>query len=317
MSGRSAIEWTHTVQPDGTVTRGSTWNPIRGTLGRHTCVKVSTGCEHCYAERMTMRFGGPAYKVGADTARLDAQAIQQPLGWKQGRKIFVCSMTDLFGEWVPDEWIDQIVNVMWATPQHTYQVLTKRAQRMHDYWWRWQSTEIDGETRRLPDNLWLGVTAENQQYADERIPILLDIPAAVRFVSAEPLLGQIDLSAWLPYYTVHPQGPKSPEVEAAMGEMFKATVRHMGGLPLHWVIGGGESGGPADRRLVTHLGDQMSGEIWTPRPDRLPWVRTLRDQCTAVGVAWFWKQWGGPTPKSGGRLLDGREWSEFPYVAHA
>lgn len=295
MADRSAIEWTD-----------ATWNPIRGTIGRWSCVKVSPGCEHCYAERLNQRFGGPAYKVGADKPQLSVKALEQPLHWKAPRKIFVCSMTDLFGEWVPDEWIDRIVDIMWATPQHTYQVLTKRAQRMYRYWWRQQSVAIKGDTRRLPDNLWLGVTAESQQYANERLPRLLGLPAAVRFVSIEPLLGPVDLTC---VETNHWR------LDAITGIRVSDDGREWGSPtfgPLHWVITGGESGGPVDRMLVKKMRNGQDLSYWELRPDRVDWLRSIRDQCQVAGVAYFHKQNGGPTPQSGGALLDRQLYREFP-----
>lgn len=202
MSDKSSIEWTD-----------ATWNPIRGTIGRHHCVRVSEGCKHCYAATMNHRFGGPDYVKGADTPRLDEEALLQPGKWRRNRRIFVCSMTDLFMDEHTDEMIDNVFAVMALAPHHTFQVLTKRAKRMREYltsgpWGQIEeaaallsnspraaaATDID----RLPlPNVWLGVSAENQERADERIPDLLATPAAVRFVSAEPLLSAIDFRPYL------------------------------------------------------------------------------------------------------------------------
>jgi protein gp37 len=197
-------------------------------------------------------------------------------------------MSDLFQEDVPDEWIIRIFQLMYRAEDHVFQVLTKRAHRMHNL--------LAGHP--YLGNVWLGVSAENQQYADERIPLLLQTPAAVRFVSAEPLLGPIDLT----YLNLLPPRHRVdgfPWLNGLTGVVAGPDDL----LPhLDWVIVGGESGGPRERRL-------------DPARANETWVLSLRDQCTAAGVAFFFKQWGGPTPKAGGRLLDGREWSEFPALA--
>lgn len=278
MSDNSKIEWTD-----------STWNPIRarnlatGKLGWY-CEHATTGCEFCYAEGMNKRLGtGLPFKPGHRKdveIFLDEKMLLQPLRWKKPRMIFVCSMTDLFADFVPDESIDKMFAVMALTPQHTYQVLTKRAARMREYF-------SDPERKRtialnampiscalaregghavrikldhfsacfagsgpLP-NVWLGVSAERQQEADERIPLLLGTPAKVRFVSAEPLLGPIDILKSCAIYSEYDR--------------------------IDWVIAGGESGPNA-------------------RPMHPDWARSLRDQCAAVGVAYFFKQWGNWKP---------------------
>ena len=205
----SRIEWTQ-----------ETWNPVTG------CTKVSPGCEHCYAERFSERFRGVPghpYEMGFDLT-LRPERLDQPLRWKMPRRVFVNSMSDLFHEDVPDEFIDRVFVVMSITRRHTFQVLTKRAERMRDYCSSpatvgrivTDSLElldgIDDDVShhhahfsaitdglrciRLP-NVWLGVSVEDQKRADERIPLLLDTPAAVRFVSAEPLLGPIDFGRTL------------------------------------------------------------------------------------------------------------------------
>jgi len=203
--------------------------------------------------------------------------------------------------------------------RHTFQVLTKRPERMgrlvRDY--------AGGLPWPLP-NVWLGVSVENQRMADERIPVLLDTPAAVRFLSCEPLLGPLSLEPYLPV-TEH------TSYKAARGCL------KLNGLPrISWVICGGESGpGSAKRKLVERCwhdtggfyGDEHHGlqhseteplkegdgsYHWCPKPQALEWVRSLRDQCVAAGVPFFFKQWGATTPKAAGRLLDGREWDEMP-----
>jgi len=255
----SKIEWTE-----------ETWNPIVG------CTKVSAGCAHCYAERMANRLkamGRPEYQDvvngnGRWTGRvtLVPERLEQPLRWRKPRTVFVCSMSDLFHPKVPMYYHVNIWRAMADTPQHTYQILTKRPRAMRG------RLEPLSQTFGVLPNVWLGVTAENQEAADERIPLLLQTPAAVRFVSAEPLLGPITLGGAVDYYH---------------GNAYKPT--------LDWVIVGGESGPGA-------------------RPMHPDWARSLMDQCQSAGVAFFFKQWGGPHKD---RMLDGRTWDEMPEVSHA
>ena len=276
----SKIEWTE-----------KTWNPIIG------CSIHSPGCIHCYAMPMAARIEAmnAAAKPGHETAphyagttrKVNGQAVWtgkvalagddvllQPLRRRKPTTWFVNSMGDLFHERVPDEWIDRVFAVMALTPQHTYQVLTKRAQRMRDYFCkdsRWRNRQIvvahngvAGVTvdfgpmpQLLPlPNVWLGVSAERQQEADERIPLLLRTPAAIRFISAEPLLGPLDLTV--------------PHIDLGIGR-FKCHP------DLDLVIAGGESGPKA--------------RLMHPR-----WVRSLRDQCAAAGIPFFFKQWGAWVP---------------------
>ena len=236
MADRSAIEWTE-----------ATWNPVTG------CSKVSPGCAHCYAETMSLRFGwsrGPWTPANAEAnIRLHADRLEQPLGWRRPRVIFVNSMSDLFHELVPVDFIERVFAVMAAADRHVFQILTKRHERLADL----------APALEWPSNVWMGVSIENRRWV-ERADYLRRVPASIRFVSAEPLLGPLD------------------------------------GLDLtgiQWLIAGGESG-------PRH------------RPVRAEWLRDLRDRCDAEGVAFFFKQWGGPRSKSGGRMLDGREWSELP-----
>lgn len=342
MSANSKIEWTD-----------STWNPIRarnlktGKVGWY-CEHVTPGCEHCYAESMNKRLGtGLPFKPGhrKDVELfLDEKMLLQPLHWKKPRMIFVCSMTDLFAEFVPNEWIDKIFAVMALTPQHTYQVLTKRSARMREYLTPGlphrigmealamtldahagdarsligDGIELTGDITYLRNwplpNVWLGVSAERQQEADERIPLLLDTPAAVRFISAEPLLGPLDLTEW-----IRDGHPTQQQVDGPLGAHY---LRH-GSPRIDWVIVGGESGPNA-------------------RPMHPDWARSLRDQCRVAGVAFFFKQWGEwadcedyPSEmqehlellnradgsnvrvgkKKAGRLLDGIEHNAMPTVA--
>jgi protein gp37 len=243
----TAIEWTD-----------ATWNPVTG------CTKVSLGCAHCYAERITERFGRQKFTdVVLHPERLDI-----PLRWKKPRRVFVNSMSDLFHEDAPDEFIGKVWEVMEEASAHTFQILTKRAGRMHMW--------VDEKAHAYLPNVWLGVSVEDQERADERIPLLVDTPAAVRFVSCEPMLGPVDIRESL---TVDWRGNNQEAPD---------------GLPaLDWVIVGGESGPGA-------------------RPMQPEWARSIRDQCVAAGVPFFFKQWGGRTPKAGGRELDGRTWEEYP-----
>ena len=261
MGSTSKIEWT-----EASWTPIRAWNVATGKTGWH-CEHVSPGCEHCYSESINRRLGsGLAFKPGhfKDVdVYLDEKMLAAPLKWRKPRKIFVCSMTDLFGEWVPDEWIDQVFAIMALTPQHTYQILTKRPERMREYCGniqkngRWLEMEdralkLGYDPRGQDDtgfawvsnkqflpNVWLGVSVEDQARAGERIPLLLETPAAVSFISAEPLLSSVDLREWLP--------------------------------GLSWCIIGGESG-PGKR------------------PVNLEWLRSIREQCKAAGVPLFVKQ---------------------------
>lgn len=267
MGDKSGIEWTD-----------ATWNPVTG------CTKVSPGCDHCYAERVTERFQG---KGAFDKVVLHEDRIGLPLRWRKPRKVFVNSMSDLFHDDVPDGFIAKVFAVMATAYNHTFQVLTKRHGRMRsllnsaefvDLFDReycaipdWANSWPDGEyapghfhlAHGPLENVWLGVSVENQQWADIRIPALLDTPAAVRFLSCEPLLGPVDLARSI---NVNP---------------FAAYHFQPGGID--WVIVGGESGPGA-------------------RPMHPDWVRSLRAQCNASGVPFLFKQWG--------------EWREDVYIDH-
>ncbi len=234
MSIRSSIEWTE-----------STWNPMTG------CTKVSPGCKHCYAERMALRLqamGQPKYANGFKLT-LHEHVLEQPLSWKKPQKIFVNSMSDLFHEDAPLDFIHRVFDVMRRASWHTFQVLTKRSRRLLEL-----NPEID-----WPTNVWMGVSVESQGYTF-RIEHLRQTDAHVKFLSLEPLLGPLP------------------------------------GLDLRgidWVIVGGESGPGA-------------------RPMTEQWVIDIRDQCLAVHVPFFFKQWGGVRKKRAGRVLRERTWDQVP-----
>ncbi|QDH92849.1 hypothetical protein KNU62_gp64 [Gordonia phage Bakery] len=249
MSDRTGIEWTD-----------ATWNPVTG------CTKVSAGCDHCYAETLAERFRGTAghyFENGFDV-QLRENKLREPLGWRKPRKVFVNSMSDLFHDAVPDEYISRVFAMMALTPQHTYQVLTKRHARMRallsvpDLLRDYPFWEVLDHRWPLP-NVWLGVSTENQQWAEIRIPALLDTPAAVRFISAEPLLGPVRLCCCI---------TAGPDLEGPS----EFCWMH-GRSSLDWVIVGGESGRGA-------------------RPMHPQWARDIRDQCVAAGVPFLFKQWG-------------------------
>jgi protein gp37 len=239
----SGIEWTQ-----------ATWNPTTG------CDRVSAGCDHCYALTLAKRLkamGVTKYAVDGDPrtsgpgfgVTVHPAALQVPYRWRQPRLIFVNSMSDLFHARVPVAFIERVFAVMADTPWHTYQVLTKRSRRLARL----------APKLPWPDNVWIGVSVES---ADQlaRVRDLEAVPAAVRFLSCEPLLGPLD------------------------------------GLALQsidWVIVGGESGAEA-RRMDPQ------------------WAREVREECVRTGTPFFFKQWGGRTPKAGGRELDGRTWNEMP-----
>lgn len=383
MSDRTKIEWTD-----------ASWTPIRarnvatGNVGWH-CSPASPGCENCYAENMNGRLGTrlpfkPGHRGDVEIF-LDEKLLLQPLRWKRPRMIFACSMTDLFGAFVPDEMIDRIFAVMALCPQHTFQVLTKRSKRLLAYmsdsatrdriidairvigrahdskprstnlrimtlddivgWnaWALAANLESGSTAWPLPNIWLGVSCEDQRRYDERRRDLELTPAAVRFLSIEPMLGAIDIrqslnviphiSTQVNAATLKPCGPSKMNWIASYNLSTRAALPSL----IHWVIVGGESG-----RLA--------------RPMHPDWARTIRDQCEGAAVAFFFKQWGefaphlierdeyaSPKPgrvgehivgsfgeftgypyrdsfevmrrfgkKAAGRLLDGREWNEMP-----
>ena len=246
MAQSSSIEWTE-----------ATWNPTTG------CDRTSPGCDNCYAATLARRLkamGSERYQADGDprtsgpgfALTLHADLLGTPGTWRQPRLVFVNSMSDLFHEDVPVDFIQAVFEVMADTPRHTFQVLTKRSKRLRRI----------SDDLTWPSNVWMGVSVESASYCF-RIDDLREVPAAVKFVSAEPLLGplgRVDLDG------------------------------------IDWVIAGGESGPRA-------------------RPIDIAWGRELRDHCVDSDVNFFFKQWGGRTPKAGGRLLDGRTWDDMPQRA--
>ena len=240
MSLKSAIEWTN-----------STWNPVTG------CTKISAGCDHCYAERLSERFRdieGHPFETGFDLT-LRPERLEYPMRWRRSQFIFVNSMSDLFHKNIPLDYIHRVFDTMERADWHVYQVLTKRSSLMRRF------VNQRYQRRPVPSHIWLGVSIENVA-ALTRLRQLKQTNASVRFVSFEPLLGTFD--------AVDLKG-------------------------VHWVIAGGESGPGA-------------------RPVNPEWIRTIRDQCQTQHVPFFFKQWGGRTPKAGGNLLDGRQWLEYPEI---
>lgn len=252
MADRSQIEWTD-----------ATWNPTTG------CTKLTAGCDNCYAHSLANgRLSGvylrqapvvPSEENAADpfAVRLWPERLVQPLKWADPRMIFVNSMSDLFHVDVPDEFVRRIFEVMLRADHHTFQVLTKRPGRALRFFNLFPDLFANGE---IPAHIWLGTSVESQEVV-YRVRQLAGVPAVVRFLSCEPLLGPLEL-----------------DLEG-----------------IHWVIVGGESG----------IGY---------RPMDTEWVRGVQRQCEDEGVAFFFKQWGGRTPKAKGRTLDDRTWDAMPLV---
>lgn len=238
---KTSIEWTD-----------YTWNPVTG------CDKISAGCRSCYAETLANRFWGDRKFTNVQMHEDRLIELRKSFKKLNGKKVFVCDVSDLFHDDVSFEFIAKIFHEFYYLPNTTFQILTKRPQRALEFF-KWASPVFFdkkfSQQYIVQQNIWIGVSCENQEQADKRIPILLQIPAAVRFLSCEPLIGPIDLSAFLP----------SPNGE---------------GPGVRWVIAGGESGGKLARPM---------------HPD---WVRSLRDQCAAANVPFFFKQWGEWAPGS-------------------
>ena len=261
---KTAIEWTD-----------ATWSPVTG------CTPVSEGCEHCYARRMAHRLKamGVAKYRNDFAVTCHPDTLDEPLHWRKPRRIFVGSMTDLFHEDVSDDFIGTVLMTAAKCTRHTFQILTKRPRRMAEYINGLEAHWREGGGFRVgdwpPPNLWLGVTAENQKWLDERWPFLAQTPAAVRFVSIEPMLGPVTVGPYLGH--VHAD---------ALGLPYHGDDPWYRGID--WVICGAETG-PGKR------------------PMELGWVRNLRAQCRSAGVPFFFKR-----DSNGSRLLDGRKWEQYP-----
>jgi protein gp37 len=288
MGENSKIEWCH-----------HTFNPWIG------CTRVSPGCQHCYAESLAKRFNKAEWGPTAQRVRTSDDNWRKPFAWnrKASRegvryRVFCASLADVFE--ANDQLVDwrlSLFGMIQETPNLDWLLLTKRPENVNDMvpaHWR--------NVNHWPANVWIGTSVENQEQADKRIPVLLDVPARVRFLSCEPLLGPVDLSGrtvdgvWI--------DPEYAALDYNLGDIVRDE-----GWPIHWVIVGGESGIGA-------------------RPMNPTWVRSLRDQCVAAGVPFLFKQWGqyAPQPNSGekvffwtdkhaaGRELDGRTWDEYPAV---
>lgn len=271
------IEWTHIPGY-----KGETWNPITG------CVKISPGCANCYAETMLMRFHRSGPFLPGNVIQRHDDRLGIPFKWKAPRAVFINSVSDTFHEDVPDSFLVKMYAVMALTPQHIYQVLTKRPDRvpgLRNPGWLWGEvikTEADQIRRlnpglNLPEydgtwplpNVWLGTSAENQYWANDRVPKLLQCPAVVHFVSCEPLLSHIDLHAL--------KQPSGDVIDGFYGWREPKTLERVYGLDQ--VIVGGESGN--------------SKKI---RPMHSEWARHLRDQTKLSNKAFFFKQWGSYRP---------------------
>lgn len=324
MADNTSIEWTD-----------ATWNPITG------CAVVSPGCTNCYAMKLAgtrlrnhpsregLTKDTKAGPVWTGEVRLNEEWLKQPLRWKKPRKIFVCAHGDLFAEGVPDKWIDKVFAIMALAPQHTFQVLTKRAERMRDYMrglekdryarlaaatmslrplpapWTGGMIEMafsDTAGQQVPvqrfvsadalhniqswpmPNVWAGVSVEDQPRAEQRIHDLLETPAAVRWVSAEPLLGPVNLTVMERNGPVHTDA--LTRYYNLAGQRVNSTI--------DWVVAGGESGPDA-------------------RPMHPDWARSLRDQCAAAGVPFLFKQWGEWVPQVG--AVDGWTIPDDPEIS--
>lgn len=255
MPQRSGIEWTDV-----------TWNPVTG------CTRVSAGCDNCYAATLANRLLKDVYRrrlpvVDSDFTRKDPFAVrlwperlEEPLKWREPMMVFVNSMSDLFHADIPEGFQRRVFEVMLASDSHIYQILTKRPARANRFWTRNRDLFGGGP---MPSHIWMGTSIESQE-VDHRLRQLVEVPAQMRFLSCEPLIGPLALQ--------------------------------LDGI--HWVIVGGESGP-------------------VRRPMKYEWVTAIRDRCLEEAVPFFFKQWGGRTPKAGGRKLDGTTWDAIPVRASA
>lgn len=253
MSISTQISWTDCTDNIITCVGGGWW-----------CRKVSAGCDNCYAATLNQNsfFGGNKLDYSGQPPHLilKRNILQSWARQTKPKKHFVASMTDIFGEWVDRAWHFEILDAMWGAPKQTFQLLTKRPHIMRDACLQWMK---NWGLPRMPDNIWLGTTVENQAVADRRIPILLEIPSVVRFLSCEPLLERINLSLCLGSWDVD-----YDEDKGIANPVFQPAD-----TMIDWVIIGGESGHNA-------------------RPCHIDWMRSLLHQCQEAGVAAFVKQLG-------------------------
>lgn len=238
-----------------------TWNPVTG------CSRISAGCKFCYAETIASRYSGnSAFPNGFDLT-YRKHKLNDPYTWKENSFVFVNSMSDFFWDKISDTYRDQMLLVMEDTPQHQYQLLTKRSKEAVQYF----------STRKVPDNVWIGVTVENAK-CKSRIDDLKKINASIRFISAEPLLedlGDLDLSG------------------------------------IHWVITGGESGVHLSKNPERSMVERIDKKL-VPKKDCIQWIESIRKQCKSQKVSFFHKQWGGNYPEAAGRELNGKTYNEMP-----
>ncbi len=249
----------------GIIWTEATWNPLSG------CQKISAGCKYCYASTLAENKRGTlAFPNGFDLT-IRPHKLKEPFKLKKPSLIFVNSMSDLFWDKIPKDYLDNIIDVIANTPQHQYQVLTKRPERMLAY----------NKERSFPSNFWAGVTIENNESLIKRLPILKQVKSRIKFISFEPLLEDL---------------------------------KELNLKGINWVITGGESGqhlSNVNNLKTRSLVVKVETSTRTAN-EKIPWVRNIKNICIRDNVNFFHKQWGGPTPKSGGRSLDGREWSEYP-----
>ena len=282
--GKSKIEWCD-----------RTWNPVTG------CTKISPGCANCYAERISKRLAGRCGYPEDDpfTVTFHPERLDEPLKWRKPSRVFVCSMSDIFHDKVEPIQLGLILNTIKKCPQHTFMILTKRPEIMKDHFYSPMLNHFFGLK-----NLWLGVTAENQEQANKRIPVLLQIPAAVRFVSVEPMLSPVDISLWFV------SGYMEPPHDDVLNLVICGGESGPGARPLHpdWARSlRDQCQGAGVPFLFKQWGEWLPQKEWLEQetnPDaERNWVRVDGRRMYRVGK------------KSAGRLLDGRTWDEYPEVS--